>query len=91
MAGAAHSVDRLEPRTLIEAASVAPTAPTVMLTDDGSMVDPWTGQADPATVDMDIFVRAVEGGFGVRGAHIGGEGDQPELFREDMLAFHCGL
>ena len=50
-----------------------------------------TGQADPATVDMDIFVRAVEGGFGVRGAHIGGEGDQPELFREDMLAFHCGL
>lgn len=86
--GAAHSFDRLESLTLIEEASVAPTAPTVMLADDGSMIDPWTGEADPDTVDMDMFIRAVEGGFGVRGAHIGGEGDQPDLFRKDMLAFH---
>lgn len=89
--GAAHSFDREEPLTLIEEASVAPTAPTVMLSDDGSMVDPWTGEADPGSVDADMFVAAVDGGFGVRGARIGGADGQPELFREDMLTFHAAL
>jgi len=86
--GAAHSFDRIEEPHTLEDASVAPAAPSVMLADDGAMIDPRTGEANTEMTDRDHFVAAVEAGFGRRGAAIGGVGEQPELFRADMLAFH---
>lgn len=86
--GAHHSFDREEPVHELADASVAPAAPTVSLADDGAMIDPLTGEADPARTDRDMFVAAMEAGFGRRGASIGGTGDQPDVFRTDMLAFH---
>lgn len=85
---AAHSFDRLEDVHELADASVAPNAPTIYLADDGSMIDPHSGVADPALVDLDGFTAAVVAGFGVKGASIGGVGDQPDLFRDDMVAFH---
>lgn len=86
--GAHHSFDRLEEPYTIEEASVAPSAPTVMLADDGAMILPGAGEPDPAVTDRDAFVAAIEGGHGRRGAAIGGVDDQPTRFSEDMLAFH---
>lgn len=87
--GAHHSFDRDEDVYTIEEASVAPWAPTTMLADDGSMIMPHVGEPDPGLVDHDVFVAAVEAGFGRRGAAIGGTGDQPDLFRADMLDFYA--
>ena len=89
--GAAHSFDRLEPLHELPEASVAPAAPTVYLADDGAMIDPLTGRPDRARCDRDVFLAAVEAGFGRRGATIGAVGDQPEHFRADMLAFHAAV
>jgi len=86
--GAAHSFDRLEDVHVLADASVAPNAPTIYLSDDGSMIDPHTGLADATRTDRDGFVAGVTAGFGVKGASIGGVGDQPDVFRDDMLAFH---
>lgn len=88
--GAHHSFDRLEPVHTVDEASVAPFAPTTMLDDDGAMILPGSTSAvgDPALTDRDAFVAAIDAGHGRRGAAIGGAGDQPELFRADMLAFH---
>ena len=83
-----HSFDRDEDVHTIAEASVAPAAPTTMLADDGSMIMAQVGEPDPGLVDHDLFTAAVEAGFGRRGAAIGGIGDQPELFRSDMLAFY---
>ncbi len=91
VSGAAHSFDRLEEPYTIAEASVAPTAPTVMLADDGAMIDAAVGEPDPALVDGDLFRAAVARGFGRRGAAIGGVGGEPALFRADMLAFHDRL
>lgn len=89
--GAHHSFDRHEAVHTIEEASVTPTAPTVMLADDGAMIDADSGVADPDMVDRDAFVRAIDAGFGRRGAAIGSQGDQPDLFLADMLAFFAQL
>jgi dienelactone hydrolase len=86
--GAHHSFDRLEAPYRIDEASVAPTAPTVMLAHDGSMIAPGSDTPDPNLTDRDLFIAAAEGGFGRTGAVIGGVDDQPERFRADMLAFH---
>ncbi|NND75697.1 MAG: hypothetical protein HKN44_11890 [Ilumatobacter sp.] len=86
--GAAHSFDRLEPVHELADAAVAPQAPTVYLADDGAMIHPHTGDADPALTDLDMFLLAHAAGFTRRGASIGGVGDQPDVFRADMLAFH---
>ena len=58
---------------------------------DGAMIDPRRGKADPALTDRDVFLASVAGGHGRRGAAIGGEGDQPDLFRADMLSFFARL
>lgn len=86
--GAHHSFDRLVEPYKIDDAAVAPAAPTIMLADDGSMIDPRVGTPNPDLVDLDMFVAAVVGGHGVQGATIGGVGDQADIFRDDMLAFH---
>ena len=89
VADAAHSFDRLEAVHELADAMVAPRAPTVYLSNDGAMIDPHTGQADAALTDYDMFIAAAKGGFSVQGASIGGVGDQPDIFRADMLAFHA--
>jgi dienelactone hydrolase len=83
-----HSFDRAEAVHTLDDASVAPTAPTVMLADDGAMIDPRVGRADPSLTDRDMFIAAIAGGHGRQGAAIGGEGDQPSVFADDMLRFH---
>lgn len=86
--GAHHSFDRHEEPHSVTDASVAPHAPTVYLDDSGAMIAPGSDAGDPALNDVDVFRAAVASGFGRRGAIIGGTGDEPELFRADMLAFH---
>ncbi|MFP6662861.1 MAG: prolyl oligopeptidase family serine peptidase [Deltaproteobacteria bacterium] len=86
--GAAHSFDRLGAIEKLADAMVAPTAPTIFLNDDGAMTNPFTGVADANTTDYDLFVAGAKAGFGRSGAHYGGQGDQPALFKADMLAFH---
>jgi len=88
VAGAMHSFDRLEPVHELADAAVAPNAPTIYLADDGAMIDTHTGLAVREMVDRDGFVAGAVAGFGVTGASIGGVGDQPDVFRADMIAFH---
>ena len=89
--GAWHSFDRREEVYEIPEASVAPGAPTTFIEDDGAMVDHRTGRADPAITDHDMFMAAMDADLGRWGAHIGSIGDQADLFREDMLAFHVSV
>lgn len=92
MPDAAHSFDRESPIATIAEASVSPAAPTTYLADDGAMIHPATGQADPALTDRDLMVYALKAGFGVKGATIGSKGDQPAEFRADILGFwSCAL
>jgi dienelactone hydrolase len=86
--GAHHSFDRFEEVHDLPEARVSPHAPIEYLADDGSMIDPSTGAADPGRTDVDQFRAAVATGFGRRGARLGSYGDQPQLFRADMLTFH---
>ncbi len=87
--GAGHSFDREQAYHAIPEARVSPHAPTELLADDGSMIDPYTGLPDPQRTDLDQFRTAVAQGFGQKGAHMGSlDPGQPALFREDMLAFH---
>ena len=89
--GAHHSFDRDEPVHDVPEARVSPNAPIEYLAADGSMIDPVTGVADPQRLDLHQFRSAAAAGFGRRGARLGGSGDQPALFRDDMLAFHRGV
>ncbi len=89
--GAHHSFDRAEEPNVISEARVARSAPTVMLDNDGAMFDPRTGLADPSLVDFDLFVFALEQGFGTTGATVGSLEGQPALFRQDMVEFHRQL
>ena len=69
-------------------ARVAPEAPILFLEDSGAMIDPETKQPNADLVDYDIFVHAMKQGYGRLGADIGGIGDQPEIFKKDMLEFY---
>ncbi len=89
--GAQHSFDRHEAVSFMDEARVCPNMPTTYLADDGAMIDPIVGTPDPGLTDLDTFMAAIERGFGQKGAHIGGEGDQPAIFEADMLAFHADL
>lgn len=86
--GAHHSFDRHEEVHLIAEARVSPDAPVEYLADDGSMIDPVTGNPDPSRTDIDQFRYAVAAGFGRKGARMGGTEGQPEIFETDMLDFH---
>lgn len=88
VAGAHHSFDRYEDVHDLPEARVSPNAPIEFLADDGSMIDPTTGVPDPARTDLDQFRSAMAAGFGRRGARLGSTAGQPELFRDEMLAFH---
>ena len=86
--GAHHSFDRYEPVHAIPTARVAPDAPITFLEDDGAMIDPQTQKANQDLVDYDIFVHAMKQGYGRLGADLGGIGEQPEIFKKDMLDFY---
>jgi dienelactone hydrolase len=86
-ADAAHSFDRGTAIEHIAEAAVAPNAPTIYLADDGAMIHPLSGEADPALTDRDVMVWAMKAGFGVKGATIGSLPGQAEAFREDMVGF----
>ena len=85
--GTHHSFDRDTPIEMIADASVAPNAPTTYIADNGALIDPWTGQADPNVSERDLMIRCFQAGYGHRGAHIGSEGDQAKHFHEDMMSF----
>jgi len=85
--GAAHSFDRGTAITNVPDAAVSPGAPTTYLTDDGALIHPISGNADPAFVDRDLMVYGLKAGYGVKGAVIGSNPGEAELFRDDMCAF----
>jgi dienelactone hydrolase len=84
-----HSFDRHEDVHELAEARVSPNAPIEFLDGDGAMTDPVTGASNPDRTDVDQFRAAVAAGFGQRGAHLGSTGDQPQVFMDDMLAFHA--
>ena len=86
-AGAHHSFDRDTPIEWIADASVAPDAPTTYIAEDGALISPWTGQADPALSERDLMIRGFRAGYGRRGAHIGSTDDQAKRFHDDMMSF----
>ena len=86
-AGAGHSFDRGTAIETIADAAVSPDSPITYIANDGAMVHPVTGVADPKTVDYDTFVWALKAGYGRRGAKIGSQGDDAALFRADMVEF----
>ena len=83
-----HSFDRYEDVVSIAEARVSPNAPIEYLADDGAMIDPVTGEPDPARTDAHQFRYALQAGFGQEGAAMGGREGQQALFEADMLAFH---
>ena len=87
IAGAQHSFDRDTPVELIEDASVSPSAPTVYIADDGALIHPLTGAPDPTLGERELMIYGMKAGYGVRGAKIGSEGNQSELFHEDMMNY----
>lgn len=88
VASAHHSFDRREALRTVADASVSPTAATIYLANDGAMIDPYSGDANPGLCDYDVFVAAAKGGHARKGAALGGAEGEPDLFRQDMLEFH---
>lgn len=86
-ANAVHSFDRGTAIANVPDASVAPSAPTGYLADNGAFIHPLTGAADPALVDRDVMLYGIRAGYGVRGAVIGSNPGDAEAFREDMVRF----
>jgi len=86
-ADAEHSFDRPPPIEQTPDAAVAPHAPTIYIDNKGAMIHPVSGEAEPDATDRDMMVYGLKAGFGVTGASLGGKGDQPAAFREDMSAF----
>ena len=86
-----HSFDRSSPVSLVEDASVAPSAPTTFLTADGCYIHPVEGLMPEATTDRDLMLYGIKAGYGVRGAKIGTADDQAAIFRDDMMQFWTRL
>ena len=86
-AEAQHSFDRDTPVELVADASVAPGAPTTYIREDGALVHPLTGEADPGLGELEVMRYSVKSGYGRRGARIGTQGDQARAFHEDMMEF----
>ncbi len=85
--GAHHSFDRDTDIEMVENASVAPSAPTTYLTDEGHYIHPTEGECPTDTDERDLMVYGVKAGYGKRGARIGTSGNLAELFKGDMLSF----
>ena len=76
---------------MIADASVAPDAPTAYIAEDGALIDPWTGEANPALSERDLMISSFRAGYGRRGAHIGTADDQAKHFHEDMMNFWAAV
>lgn len=85
VAGAHHGFDRAGPVEFVAEASVAPSAPTVYIRDDGVCLHPATGEAGAS--ERALMLYGIEAGYGVRGAHLGSEDDLAEVFHADMMQF----
>ena len=85
-AGAVRGFDRGTPHRRIDEAAVSPAAPTAYIANDGAFIHPLSGP-EPRLRDRDLMVYALKSGYGVKGATIGGRGDEAELFRADMIAY----
>ena len=85
-----HSFDRDTPVEFIADASVAPGAPTIFIRDDGALVHPLSGQADPGLTERDAMIYLVKSPYGRRGARIGTADDQAGAFHADMMEFWTG-
>ena len=85
VAGAHHGFDRAGPVEHVPEASVAPGAPTVYIRDDGVCLHPATGEAGES--ERALMRYGIDAGYGVRGAHLGSEGDLADVFHEDMMRF----
>ncbi len=91
IAGAHHSFDRGTPISDVAEASVSPAAPTAYVADDGAFIHPTRDTPDPGLRDRDLMVYALKAGYGRKGAKIGSQPGEAELFRADMLAFWTRL
>ena len=87
VAGAGHSFDRREPVRYVSDAAIGPHAPITYIANDGSLIHPVTGAADASFTDYDMALYALQSGRGGKGAHIGSKGDEPDVFRDDMMSF----
>jgi dienelactone hydrolase len=83
-----HSFDRDQPVYAVPEARVSPNAPIEYIDEVGAMISARTGAPDTSRTDLMQFREAVQGGFGQKGAHMGGGPGLRELFVEDMMAFH---
>ena len=91
-ADAQHSFDRDTAVELVPDASVAPGAPTTYIQEDGALIHPLTGQADPGLSELDVMRYSVKSGHGRRGARIGTAGDQSAGVprrHDELLAHHA--
>tara|TARA_Y100001934_G_scaffold69369_1_gene86102 strand:- start:391 stop:1365 length:975 start_codon:yes stop_codon:yes gene_type:complete len=85
--GAHHSFDRDTPLEMIAEASVAPSAPTIYVNDDGSMIHPISGETATEWSERELMLYSMRAGFGRRGAHIGGSGQLADIFHSDMMSY----
>ena len=85
-----HSFDRDTPVEFIADASVAPGAPTIYIRDDGALVHPLSGEADPGLTERDAMIYLVKSPYGRKGARIGTADDQAREFHADMMEFWTG-
>ena len=87
VSGAHHSFDRGSAVVDIAEASVSPHAPTTYLADDGAFIHPLSASPDPALVDRDVMIYSLKAGYGKKGAKLGSNPGDADLFRADMTQF----
>lgn len=91
LAGAHHGFDRPDGIERDPTALVAPGSLLVFIDDDGSIIDPRSGVADPDLTDGDVFRSdAIEGFAGV-GATVGGTPESAAWYADDMISFYRQL
>lgn len=88
--GAHHGFDRATPVERVSEASVAPSAPTIYIDNDGSSLHPVHGRTPPETAERELMLYGIKAGYGVRGARLGTDADYAKLFHADMMTFWEG-
>lgn len=89
--GAHHSFDRSTSVDLIKDASVARSAPTVYIDDDGTYLHPTKGRTAPDTTERELMLYGIQAGYGVRGAQLGTASNYADVFHDDMMIFWYGV
>jgi len=91
LAGAHHGFDRTTGLERNETAMIAPGALMVYIDDDGAIIDPRSGVADPSFVDADVFRADARDGFAGVGATLGGTPETAAWYFDDMRRFYTDL